>query len=100
MCVQNKWDAAFSLFSYFCNTKKTGSYFLVYSTTSLIRKISVQSKRGAAAFKFIKLSFISYFCNTKNISAKQAGDCFLSLLSYVCMENVYSKKAGDCFLVY
>ena len=48
MRVQNKREAAFRLFSYFCYTKKNEDYFLVYSVTFLTQKICVQNKQEAA----------------------------------------------------
>ena len=68
MCVQNKREGAFSLFSYFCNMKKTGGYVLVYSATFLIQKICVQ-KEGGAAFWFIKLLLQYKKCVFKNAGA-------------------------------
>ena len=47
--VQIKREAAFSLFSYFCNTNKTVAAFLV---------------------------LLSYFYNAKNERSKQVGGCF------------------------
>ena len=49
----------FSLFSYFCNMKKTEGYFLVYASTFLIRKTCFQNKRG------LFFSSLSYSYNTK-----------------------------------
>ena len=106
MCVQNKLKAAFSLFSYFCNTKEK----VIYSATFLIRKICVQKKQG------LLFSLLSYFCSSETCGLKTSRDCFLvysatfvirkqvcSIHAVGCFcntKNVCSKQARGCFLVY
>ena len=75
MCVQNKLESAFSLFSYFCSTKKTGSLFSLLSYFCNMK--NVYSKQSGAASEFIRLSLFGTF-TTKNMCSKQA---VFSLLS-------------------
>ena len=99
----------FSLFSYFCNTKRVCSNqprgcFLVYSVTFVIQNMAVQNKREAAfviqkMYVQNKQEECFYYKFYKNFSQRY----FLNSCSLVYLANyikLFYKTADYCFLVY
>ena len=57
MCVQNKQKTAFNLFTFFCNMKKTGRDFVIYSPTFLIRE-EMRSNQAEGWFLVYSSTFV------------------------------------------
>ena len=117
-CVQNKPETAFSLFSYFYNVKKWGSYCFVYSAVFLVQKHVLQTKMGCflvysstfvirkhvctnqAGWMLFSLSIISEYYTPKMLLLRMWKILFKMLLLFSVFSKLYKTYADGPFLVY